>query len=130
MDLCKIQEIQANKKQVRKETYMAIYKQFSRKIMKAVENNFTQVFLEIPVFVVGYPIFDRDKAAVYIKRQLEHSKLDVMRINDYELYVSFVKKKKKKKKQPTGSAQPEAPDEDEFPTLMNLKKAANNLRNK
>jgi len=126
MDLHKIREIQANKNQVKKETYIAIYKQFSRKIMKAVENNFTQVFLEIPVFVVGYPIFDRHKAAVYIKRQLEHSKLDVTQLNEYELYVSFAKKKQKK----TKSSRPDTPDEDEFPTLMNLKKAANNLRNK
>lgn len=128
MDLRKIHQIQENKKQVKKETYMAIYKQFTRKIMKAVENNFTQVFLEVPVFVVGYPIFDRHKAAAYLVRQLEHSKLDVTQVGEYEIYVSLIKKKKKSPA--PAPAPPDLTSDCEFPTLMNLKKAANNLRNK
>ena len=122
----RIQKIQENKKQVKKETYKKIYEQFTRKILKAVENNFKQVFLEVPLFVVGYPIFDRTKATIYLKRQLELAKFQVTHVTEFELYVSLIKKKERKKKEP------EAPafSDDEFPTLMNLKKAANNLRNK
>jgi len=123
----RIQKIQENKKQVKKETYKKIYDQFMRKITKAVENNFSQVFLETPVFVVGYPMFDRDKATQYIKRQLERARFRVIQITQYELYISFLKTKTKKVKEPE---QPPKFSDDEFPTLMNLKKAANNLRNK
>ena len=122
----RIQKIQENKKQVKKETYKKIYEQFMRKITKAVENNFSQVFLETPVFVVGYPMFDRDKATQYLKRQLERSKFQVIQVTQYELYISFLKQKTKKIKEP----EPPMFSDDEFPTLMNLKKVANNLRNK
>ena len=114
---------------MKKETYKKIFEQFNRKILKAVENNYKQVFLEVPVFVVGYPIFNRDKATVYLKRQLELAKFQVTHITQYELYVSLVKKKEKDHKQKKESNLPTFSD-DEFPTLMNLKKAANNLRNK
>ena len=122
----RIQKIQENKKQVKKETYKKIYEQFMRKITKAVENNFSQVFLETPVFVVGYPMFDRAKATLYLKRQLERAKFQVIQVTQYELYISFLKQKTKKVKE----AEPPKFSDDEFPTLMNLKKAANNLRNK
>jgi hypothetical protein len=125
-----IKKIQENKKQVKKETYKKIYDQFMRKITKAVENNFTQVFLETPVFVVGYPVFDRVRATSYVKRQLERAKFPVIQLTDCELYISFVKNRSKSKK--VNNTEPESPAflDDEFPTLMNLKKAANNLRNK
>ena len=100
---------------------MEIYKQVSRKILKAVEINQKQIFFTVPVFVIGFPLFDRIKAFIYIKRQLELSKFDIVQVNEFELHISVMKSKTKSTPAPREL-------EDEFPTLINLKKAANRLR--
>ena len=123
----KIKEIQENRRRLKKEIYTEIYKQVSRKILNAVKDNQIQVFFTVPVFVIGYPLFDRTKAYVYIKRQLELSKFDTTKVSEFELHISVVKSKSKLR-----VSAPPPPDLgvsiDEFPTLINLKKAANKLR--
>ena len=121
----KIKEIQENRRRIKKEIYVEIYKQVSRKILKAVEINQKQIFFTVPVFIIGYPLFDRTAAFNYIKRQLELSKFDTVSVNDFELHISVTKSKNR-------SARTREMDlsasVDEFPTLINLKKAANRLR--
>ena len=129
----KISKIQENRKQLRKDIYTKIYEQFFRKIVAAVENKQTQVFLEIPVFLVGYPLFDRSKATVYLKRQLDRSGKfeNVLKVGDFELYVCLHSRKKQAGTgggPPPLQPPPEIDFQDEFPTLVNLKKTANKLR--
>lgn len=119
----KIKQIQEARCKIKKAIYTEIYEQFSRRILIAVENNHSQIFLTVPEFLIGHPIYDRTKATSYIKRQLENSKFVVVQVNEYELYISFAKTKSKKKNKVS--------EEDEatgFPTLVNLRKAANKLR--
>ena len=116
-----ITKIDDKRKQIKKEIYKRIYEQFSRKIKQCVELGHKQVFLVIPVFVVGCPTFDRSAAARYIMRQLQLGGFIVQLVSDYELYVSW--SVPKKKKQPI-----EEQDEEDFPNLMNLKKMANKYR--
>jgi hypothetical protein len=116
-----ITKIDDKRKQIKKEIYKRIYEQFSRKIKQCVELGHKQVFLVIPVFVVGCPTFDRSAAARYIMRQLQLGGFIVQLVSDYELYVSW--SVPKKKKQPV-----EEQDEEDFPNLMNLKKMANKYR--
>lgn len=116
-----ITKIDDKRKQIKKEIYKRIYEQFSRKIKQCVELGHKQVFLVIPVFVVGCPTFDRGAAARYIMRQLQLGGFIVQLVSDYELYVSW--SVPKKKKQPI-----EEQDEEDFPNLMNLKKMANKYR--
>jgi hypothetical protein len=117
-DVTKIDE---KRKQIRKEIYMRIYEQFSRKIKQCVELGHKQVFLTVPSFVVGYPTFDRGAAARYMTRQLKLGGFDVRLVSDYDMYVSWIIPKKVKEKVVE-------PDETEFPDLMNLKKMADKYR--
>lgn len=120
----KIKQIQEARRKIKKDIYIEIYEQFSRRIIIAVENGHSQIFLTVPEFLIGHPIYDRGKATSYIKRQLENNKFTVIQVNQYELYVSFVSKKTKTKtKKDT-----EIDNDFEFPTLINLRKAANKLR--
>ena len=121
----RIKEIQENRRRIKKEIYSEIYKQVSRKILQAVEINQKQIFFTVPVFVVGFPLFDRTKAFIYIKRQLELAKFDIVQVSEFEIHISVLKSKSK----PAAKQKHESEvSMDEFPTLINLKKAANKLR--
>jgi|SRR5210317_2158859 hypothetical protein len=115
-------EIDDKKKRIKKEIYKKIYDQFSSKIKQCVELGHKQVFLTVPVILIGYPVFDRSAAARYIARQFELGGFVVQLMGDHDVYVSWNVSKKKKER--------ETEDEDdvEFPNLMNLKKMANKYR--
>jgi len=117
-DITKIDE---KRKQIKKEIYTRVYEQFSRKIKQSVELGHKQIFLTVPIVVIGYPTFDRGAAARYIVRQLKLGGFDVRLVGEYDMYVSWIIPKKIKQKS-------EEPNETEFPDLMNLKKMANKYR--
>ena len=116
-DVTKIDE---KRKQIRKEIYTRVYEQFSRKIKQCVELGHKQVFLTVPSYLVGYPVFDRNAAARYVARQFILGGFQVQIIGDYDVYVTWQIPKKKKEK--------EKVVDDDFPNLMNLKKMANKYR--
>lgn len=125
IDIERINQIEDTRKKVRKEIYTKIYDQFSRKIMYTVQNNQKQVFLNVPAYMIGYPVFDRTLATIYLKRQLKRNKLEVIQISEFEFHVSWGKKKKKKEKEKTTV---DLDDDENFPSLINLKKAASKYR--
>ena len=110
-----ISRITEKKNKIKKETYMRIYEQISRKLKQTVDVGGKYVYAEIPAFVLGCPNYDRYKATGYIKRQFELGGFIVTVPNDFQLLIT-----KRKKKE-------ENADED-FPTLVNLKKFANKYR--
>ena len=116
-----IAKIENKRREIKKEIYIKIYEQFSRKIKQTVELGQKQVFLNVPSFLMGYPTFDRDKATEYLKRQLERAGFIAAQTGTYEILITWNTKK-----------HTEEPIEeqilDDFPTLMNLKKAANKYR--
>ena len=81
-----------------------------------------ETYTKISSFVIGCPSFDRYKATLYIKRQLDLSGFDTALINNHEILVTWKIKRDKKNKES------ETNQEEEFPTLINLKKAANKYR--
>jgi len=118
-DIIRIDE---KKKKLKKELYVKIYEQFSSKIKQSVELGHKQVFLTIPIFLIGYPVYDRSAAARYVVRQFQNGGFEVHLLSDVDIYVSWNISKKKK-------VVPEEMDDDvEFPNLMNLKKIANQYR--
>jgi hypothetical protein len=126
IDINEIRKLDVKRQEIRKEIYTRIYEQFERKIRQQVElGREKYLFLRIPSYVVGYPKFDREAAARYIARQFTHGGFDVQHVSDVDIFVSWAPKSKKKKATP--KAQPQANEVElpaEFPTLMNLKKAA------
>jgi hypothetical protein len=117
-----VTKIDVKRKQLRKEIYIKIYEQFSSKSKQCVEYGHKQIFLTVPSFLLGYPVFDRNAAAKYIARQFTLGGFTVKQVSDYDIYVSwFVPKKKKERKEPEE-------EDGDFPNLMNLKKMANQYR--
>ena len=115
-------EIDDKRKRIKKEIYIKIYDQFSSKIKQSVELGYKQLFMTIPHFLIGYPVFDRAAAARYIARQFELGGFTVQLVSEFDIYVSWIVSKKKQGKK-KGST-----DDGDFPNLMNLKKIANKYR--
>lgn len=116
-----VNKIDEKRKQIKKEIYKKIYEQFSSKIKQSVEFGHKQIFLTVPAFLIGYPVFDRGLAARYVARQFTLGGFTAQVLSDHEIYVSwYVPKKKKEVK--------ESEDDGDFPDLMNLKKIANKYR--
>lgn len=121
-DVTKIDE---KRKQIKKEIYTKIYEQFSRKIKQSVEFGNKQIFLTVPAFLVGYPVFDRTAAAEYMVRQFRRGGFNASLVGSYEVYVNWIVNKKKPEKSKEGHV-----DETHFPDLVNLKKIANKYRSR
>ena len=118
-DVTKIDE---KRKQIKKEIYRKIYEQFSSKIKQSVEMGHKQIFLTVPVILIGYPVFDRAQASRYVARQFVLGGFTARVISDYDLYVSWIVPKKKKEKKE------EEQEGGDFPNLMNLRKIASQYR--
>jgi hypothetical protein len=116
-----VTKIDDKRKQMRKEIYIKIYEQFSTKIKQSVELGHKQIFLTIPTFLLGYPVFDRRLAAKYVSRQFKLGGFIVSLLSDYDIYVSWLVPNKKKERT-------EDEDEADLPNLLNLKKMANQYR--
>src|SRR6056300_1311696 len=98
-------------------------KHIKKEIYKTVELGNKQIFLTIPAFLVGFPVFDRAVAAQYIARQFKNGGFNVSIVGEYEIYINWIIEKPKKDK-----PRQDIVDESEFPDLMNLKKMANKYR--
>ena len=116
-------KIQEKKRSIKKETYKAILDTLLTKIKTSVENGKTGTFVNIPTFIVGYPIYDRKVACDYIGRQLGNLGYQTMKYTDYDLYVTWNKVKQEKKKEKTNVS-------DVLPPFINLHKFADMYRNK
>jgi len=119
-DILKIDE---KKKLIKKEIYTKIYEQFSSKIKQSVEFGHKQVFLTVPLFLIGYPVFDRSSACRYVARQFMRGGFTVEFMSDFDLYVAWPKPRKVKEMNDDDDD-----DDSGFPNLMNLKKIANKYR--
>lgn len=111
------------KNRLKKETYTKLYEQASRKIRQSVDFGGKRALFQVPGFLLGYPMFDRYRATAYIKRQLERGGFDVAVVGDHELHITW-----RVKKTHAAPQDPTSTDAEDFPTLINLKKAANKYR--
>jgi hypothetical protein len=120
-----ISRIAEKRNRLKKETYIKIHEQISKKIRQSVDLGHKYLFCQIPSFVMGCPNFNRTKATEYIKRQFEIGGFTVQNIGEFELCISWRPHKKTKKK---NQYDDESEDPEDFPTLVNLRKAANKYR--
>ena len=116
-----ISRLTEKKNKLKKETYVKLYEQASRKIRQSVDFGAKYTIFNVPSFLMGYPMFDRFKATAYIKRQLERGGFTVTITGDHELHITWRVKK-------TTGETSVVEDAEDFPTLVNLKKAANKYR--
>ncbi len=119
--------MEESKKKIKKEIYKKIMDQFSRKIQVAVDAKQKQTFLEVPMFLLGFPAFDVNLAATYLKRQLILSGFQVVHVPPTVFNVSWYSEKEKAKEPPPQFVYDPTPpsfSDEQFPSLINLKKAA------
>lgn len=120
-------KVDYERKRIRKEIYKRIYEQFTRKVKLSTEMGYKHTLLMVPSIVFGFPPFDRHLATEFMARQFSNGGFDVHFVNEFTLYICWNVKKQKKKQGQTPNALPEAEDV-EFPTFVNLKKAAAKYR--
>lgn len=133
LDIREIEKIDDEKREKKKELYTKIYEQWERKIRAAVGHGHQKyIFLQVPRMVVGFPSFDRSKAARWLVRQFEKGGFiaQIVGTEGYEVFVSWDIARKKKKEATTTATASVAYDDLEFPSLVNLKKAADKFRKK
>lgn len=126
IDIKVIEAMESRKRQTLKDTYAKIYEQMERKLQQAVNMRQKQVFLRVPTYVVGYPPFDLEAAQRYLARQFARGGFDVQRVGTLDIYVSWASAaaSARSKKMKASGAPTLADDDFEFPSLVNLKKAA------
>jgi len=125
MLLEEIRKLDEKKLKLKKELYKNIYAQFERKIRRAVEMGQKSIVLRVPAFVVGYPPFDVEAATRYMHRQFTRGGFVVQTVTTADLLVSWEVRKKRAQKTNVSDDD----DLSEFPSLMNLRKVANQWRN-
>ena len=128
INIHKIKKMEESKRQIKKEIYTKIFEQFSRKIQVSVDARQKQTSLQVPQFLLGYPSYDIEKAAVYLKRQLELSGFRVEYVTTTSFIVSWYTTREVKQTELPSYIEPVPPppsfSEEQFPSLINLKKAA------
>lgn len=121
-------KVDYERKRIRKEIYKRIYEQFCRKVRQSTEMGYKHTLLTVPSFVFGYPTFDRDIATEYLRRQFENGGFEASYVEPYSIYVSWNIQKNRAREKPQEEAAAIEEDEIDFPSFMNLKKAANKYR--
>jgi|TARA_B100001996_G_scaffold139013_1_gene105709 hypothetical protein len=121
-----ISKIAEKRNKLKKETYTKIYEQITKRIRQSVDMGQKYLFAQIPSYVMGYPQFDRLKAMQYIIRQFQIGGFMVQVVGEYEICISWRPTKKNKYRGDQNTQEDESCED--FPTLVNLKKAANKYR--
>ena len=128
IDITTIEALEARKRETLKEMLTKVYETMERKLKQAVDLRQKSVFLRVPAFVLGYPAFDRASAQRYLARQFERGGFTVERVGDCDIFVSWAKTRETRRREKKRESQESASvniDDFEFPSLVNLKKAAN-----
>ena len=118
-----LEERNQAKKNMKKELYTKILTQLCRKINMNHTLGNSECSLVIPEYIFGYPTFDIYSMTFYMYRQLIHLGYRASMIRPGVIHVAWGKHKKKTKKLVEEN-------DDELPSLANLKKAADSLRKK
>lgn len=121
-----LEERNRTRKNMKKELYKRILVQLCRRIDMNHTLGNTECTLRVPEFIFGYPAFDTASVTIYMYRQLMNLGYRTSIIDSVHgiLYVAWGKKKREKKKALVTE------DQDDLPSLANLKKAADTLRKK
>ena len=135
ISLSEIQKIENNKRKIKKEIYTKLYNQVSKKIKTAVELGQKNIFVRIPIYVLGLPSYNVEKACIYIQRQFSNSGFYVCKTSQIDLYISWQRDKRSKSSSSSISRtehqemDTDMIDDPSLPSLVNLKKLASKYKN-
>ena len=122
-----------NKKNVKKELYTKILTQLCRRIKLHHEIGRSECTLYIPEFIIGYPTFDTEQMTAYMHRQLTRLKYRASTLYPGVIHVAWgeaATTAEPEKKKKAAAVVASLDDEEDLPSLANLKKAADTLRKK
>lgn len=128
-----IDERNEAKKSIKKELYTKVLTQMCRKIELHYSLGKTECVLHIPEFIFGYPSFNLGYMTLYIYRQLQRLGYRTSIFGMGFLHVAWGPLPKKKKitiQTTTAAMEATMNEEQQLPSLANLKKAADTLRKK
>jgi hypothetical protein len=114
------QQLVTSRHKVKKELYKTIMDRFDRQIRTAISLGYTTARLEVPPFVFGFPLYDIEKATRYLTKQVENLGYTATQNNNI-IIVRWGPA-------PAPVQQTEEQNE-EFPTLVNLRKIASKIKN-
>jgi len=114
-----IQQLEAHRRNLKKDTYKHILETFDKKIRSAVAMGFSHVILEVPSFVWGFPIYSIDSAAAYLKRQLLNLGYTVVQTGNH-FKVTWGRA-------PLAQPQTSEIEDEDLPSLINLRKIASKI---
>ena len=112
-----------NKKDLRKEFYTKILSQMCRKIDLMNTLGRSDCILKVPEYSFGYPSYDIHTVTLYIHRQLVRLGYRCSIIDTGIIHTAWGKKKTEERKQLKQ-------EDEDLPSLANLKKTADSLRKK
>lgn len=121
-----LEERNQAKRSVRKELYTRILVQVCRKIDLYHTLGKSECIVKIPEYVFGFPTFDMSQMTMYIHRQLTRLGYRASILMIGIIHTAWGPKKVPKKI----TAMPKQQQDEELPSLANLKKAADSLRKK
>ena len=87
-----VQKIHARQRKITKDTYMYILKDIICRIRKYAEGGSSSLVYSVPLFITGYPLYDKTKASMYLQRQLINLGYSVSLTEDYSLSVKWQRK--------------------------------------
>jgi Family of unknown function (DUF5759) len=113
------QQLVTNRHRIKKEIYKTIMERFDRQIRNAISIGHSSARLEIPPFIFGFPLYDLSKATRYLMRQVQNLGYYTELQGEYTIRVSWSAPSKVIVTEPN----------EEFPTLINLRKIASKIKN-
>ena len=118
-----VQQIDHRKRELKKKLYTELYERASAKVRQVADLGLHETWVHVPSFLIGFPSFDVNKAALYVERQFVNGGFFTQLYENGQIFISWYPKSSKK----TKKSKPSEP-QNEFASLANLKKAADKYR--
>ena len=129
INISDVRRVEEKRRKAKKEMYIKMHDQFSRKIQHAVDHNQKSIVLAVPVFMFGFPRYNITAARRYMERQLTLSGFTIRNSADNNIFVTWVKESAPLPPPVHPSRDTMCHEEDAtIPDLVNLRKLANKYR--
>lgn len=89
MDIYRLIQKQEKKKSYKEELFKKILTQVHRRIEFSSNSGDNFSIFTIPMYVMGYPLFNRNECATYLINELRENGFEVQSYSDQYLYISW-----------------------------------------
>jgi hypothetical protein len=89
MDIYSLVKNKHSKPSFKDELFKKILIQCHRRIKHSNDHNEIYTFFNIPIYVIGYPPFNRLECSVYLMKELENNGFNIQTYSDNILYINW-----------------------------------------